>query len=85
MISLEKLVSQLISMGGGEVVDDFNRRVLFCVKSSSTLLPNLHNLKIEILSYFWSLVVCKKPAWLPQVKLTMRALRLSHSGSLRTQ
>ena len=34
---------------------------------------------------FWSLVVCIKPACLPEVELPTCALRLSHSGALRTQ
>ena len=34
---------------------------------------------------FWSLVVCIKPACLPEVELHMCALRLSHSGTMRTQ
>ena len=40
---------------------------------------------IFLVNSFWSLVVCIKPACLPEVWLPMCALRLSHSGALRTQ
>ena len=40
---------------------------------------------IFLVNSFWSLVVRIKPACLPEVWLPMCALRLSHSGALRTQ
>ena len=53
--------------------------------SPGTPVGFLLHLKIGILSYFWSLVVCIKPACLPEVWLPMCVLRLSHNGALRTQ
>ena len=47
--------------------------------------PKNRNPFIFLVNSFWSLVVCIKPACLPEVWLPMCALRLSHSGALRTQ
>ena len=47
--------------------------------------PKNRNPFIFLVHSFWSLVVCIKPACLPEVELPTCALRLSHSGALRTQ
>ena len=47
--------------------------------------PKNRNPFIFLVHSFWSLVVCIKPACLPEVELPMCALRLSHHGALRTQ
>ena len=47
--------------------------------------PKNRNPFIFLVNSFWSLVVCIKPACLPEVWLPMCALRLSHSSALRTQ
>ena len=47
--------------------------------------PKNRNPFIFLVNSFWSLVVCIKPACLPEVWLPMCALWLSHSGALRTQ
>ena len=47
--------------------------------------PKNRNPFIFLVNSFWSLVVCIKPACLPEVWLPMCTLWLSHSGALRTQ
>ena len=49
------------------------------------LIAKNQNPFIFLIHSFWSLIVCIKPACLPQVELPMCALRLSRSGALRTR
>ena len=47
--------------------------------------PKNRNPFIFLVHSFWSLILCTKPAWLPQVYLPMCKLQLSHRRALRTQ